>query len=120
MTDDVSTYLRALCCGQIRDVDEEHGEHDGQPPAAEHARATNRVSDVLAPLRMAGRPPKAFRQSAPCPLDGQGNGLDGRRSCQKRSYTNWWLLFNASCSHREGAPCKDSDRQGVLVYQDHR
>ena len=49
-------------------------------------------------------------ESAPCPLDGQGNGLDGKRSWQKRSYTNWWLLFNVSYSRREGARCEDSDR----------
>ena len=29
MTDDISTYLYALGCGQIRDLDEEDGEHDG-------------------------------------------------------------------------------------------
>ena len=29
MTDDISTYLYALSCGQIRDLDEEDGEHDG-------------------------------------------------------------------------------------------
>ena len=29
MTDDISTYLRPLSCGQIRDLDEEDGEHDG-------------------------------------------------------------------------------------------
>ena len=29
MTDDISTYLRPLGCGQIRDLDEEDGEHDG-------------------------------------------------------------------------------------------
>ena len=29
MTDDISTYLRPLSCGQIRDLDEEDGEDDG-------------------------------------------------------------------------------------------
>ena len=29
MTDDISTYLRPLGCGQIRDLDEEDGEDDG-------------------------------------------------------------------------------------------
>lgn len=29
MTDDISNYLCPLGCGQIRDLDEEDGEHDG-------------------------------------------------------------------------------------------
>ena len=78
------------------------------------------LSHVLAALRVRGCRPTAFWESAPCPMDGQGNGLDGKRSWQKRSYTNWWLLFNVSYSRREGARCKDSDRQAVLLYQDHR
>ena len=83
-------------------------------------RATTRVPDVLAALRVRGCRPTAFWESAPCPLDGQGNGLDGKRSWQKRSYTNWWLLFNVSYSRRDDARCKDLDRQAVLLYQDHR
>ena len=75
---------------------------------------------VPAALGVVGGMSLGFCVSAPCPLDGQGNGLDGKRSWQKRSYTNWWLLFNVSYSRRDDARCKDLDRQAVLLYQDHR
>ena len=74
MTDDIITYLRALDCRQVLDVDREDGEvmDNGRP--AKHGRAIILVSDVPTALRLVGWAPIGFCVSAGCPLEGQGNG----------------------------------------------
>ena len=74
MTDDITTYLRALDCRHVLDVDREDGEVMDNRRPAKHDHDGVLVSDVPAALVMAGWAPIGFCVSAGCPLEGQGNG----------------------------------------------